>query len=171
MGKIVKDIYQLKNIIGDYITYCVIYNQPCKIVMTSGGYSIIHSGHASCIYEARKLGICLIVIVNDDEWLKNKYGFVPVGLEERMRHISFLQGVDYVVPYYDGTINVAGAIRILKPDIFAKGGDVDFSNCNSDELIACNEVGCKLVFGIGGNNKVESSSNIMRKIRKYYILG
>jgi D-beta-D-heptose 7-phosphate kinase/D-beta-D-heptose 1-phosphate adenosyltransferase len=83
-------------------------------------------------------------------------------LEERMELISSIKGVDFVVPWDDGTQFVTGAIEIMKPNIFAKGGDRSIAE-NVPEYDACVKIGCKVVFGIGGKHKIQSSSALIEK--------
>ena len=45
-----------------------------NIVVASGGFDPIHSGHISYLNHAKKLGDYLIVALNSDEWLRNKKG-------------------------------------------------------------------------------------------------
>ena len=43
-----------------------------KVVIVSGGFDPIHSGHIQYLLEAKKLGDILIVALNSDEWLIKK---------------------------------------------------------------------------------------------------
>jgi D-beta-D-heptose 7-phosphate kinase/D-beta-D-heptose 1-phosphate adenosyltransferase len=132
------------------------------IVTTSGGFVPLHVGHTRCIRDSAKLkgkkGL-LIVIVNGDGFLMRKKGFVFMPLAERMEIISHLKGVDYVVPWDDGSQFVTGAVRLIKPNIFAKGGDRSTAE-NVPEYETCLEIGCTVVFGMGGSEKVQSSSKL-----------
>lgn len=137
------------------------------IVSTSGGFDPLHVGHCRCIRDSSKLkgknGL-LIVIVNGDGFLMRKKGFVFMPQAERMELISFLKGVDYVVPWDDGTQFVTGAIEVIRPNIFAKGGDRSMAE-NVPEYGRCLELGCAVVFGMGGSQKVQSSSDLVAKAR------
>lgn len=105
-----------------------------------------------------------VVIVNGDGFLKRKKGYAFMSLEERMELVAALRGVDYVVPWDDGSQFVTGAIEIIKPNIFAKGGDRSTIE-NVPEYDACVRVGCHVVFGIGGNTKAQSSSELVQKMQ------
>lgn len=137
---------------------------PKPIVATSGGFDPLHVGHLRCIQEAKKLGGTLIVIVNGDGFLlrKKRYKFMPA--EDRMEIIDGIKGVDYVVDWDDGVTQfVSGAIALIKPDIFAKGGDRAEPK-DIPEWGVCQEVGCQVVFGVGGG-KIRSSSELVEQAR------
>jgi len=135
------------------------------LVSTSGGMDPLHVGHVRCIKAAAMLkgenGL-FVVIVNGDGFLVRKKGYVFMPLEERMEMISSIKGVDFVVPWDDGTQFVTGAIEIMKPNIFAKGGDRSTAE-NVPEYETCIKIGCTVVFGIGGQQKVQSSSALIEK--------
>lgn len=133
-----------------------------KLVVTSGGFDPMHVGHLRCLIEssniARSVGgdVRLAVIVNGDGFLMRKKGkpFMPEA--ERMEIIAGVKGVDYVVPWDDGGQTVVGAIKILGPIAFTKGGDRD-SASNVPEFDVCDSIGAKVIFGVGGG-KIQSSS-------------
>lgn len=137
------------------------------IVATSGGFDPLHIGHVRCLREAAELrgerGL-LVVIVNDDEFLMKKKGYVFMPLKERMEVIDAIRGVDHVVFWggEDGT--VAGAIETLRPTIFAKGGDRSRPE-HVPEVEVCKKVGCAVRFGVGGVDKAQSSSKLVEKER------
>lgn len=140
-------------------------NLPRPIVATSGGFDPLHVGHLRCILEAKKLGGSLIVIVNGDGFLlrKKRYKFMPV--EDRMEIIDGIKGVDYVVDWDDGVTQfVTGAIGLIKPNIFAKGGDRAEPK-DIPEWDICQQVGCQVVFGVGGG-KIRSSSELVEQARE-----
>jgi cytidyltransferase-like protein len=132
------------------------------VVATSGGFDPLHVGHIRLFQDAKKLGDKLVVIVNGDDWLKRKKGFVFMGIKHRMEMIMAIKGVDAVMVWDDGTPTVSGALRKLKPDIFAKGGDRSSSD-KVPEVITCNEINCKVVFDVGKGGKMESSSWLLKK--------
>ena len=132
------------------------------VVVTSGGFDPMHIGHLRCIQESAKIAGTLIVIVNEDGFLLRKKGYAFMPVHDRMEIIDGLKNVDYVVPYDDGTQFVSDAIRMLRPDIFAKGGDRAKPE-DIPEWDACQEVGCKVVFDVGGG-KLRSSSELVKAI-------
>ncbi len=136
-------------------------------VTTSGGFDPLHVGHLRCIQRsgeiARSHGVPLVVIVNGDGFLQRKKGFAFMPIEERLEIIAGIAGVDAVVPWDDGTQFVTGALEILRPIIFTKGGDRDSAQ-NVPEFDLCEKIGCKVHFGVGGG-KIQSSSDLVKAIR------
>lgn len=135
------------------------------VYMTSGGFDPLHVGHLRCILEttdmADKDGGYVVVIVNGDGFLHRKKGFAFMPEMERAEIIAGIRGVDAVVIWDDGGQTVTGAIEKLKPDFFTKGGDrTDAKNVPEFEM--CEQVGCKVLFNIGGG-KIQSSSTLVQK--------
>jgi len=142
-------------------------DQHCKIFTTSGGFDPIHVGHLRCIQETANMATqCssskVIIIVNGDGFLHRKKGYAFMSIEERMEIISGINGVDEVTTWDDGGQTVSGAISLLRPHYFTKGGDrTDISNVPEND--ACELVGCKIIFGVGGE-KIQSSSNLVKNM-------
>lgn len=136
-----------------------------QIILTSGGYGIIHQGHIECIQESAKINpeALMVVIVNGDGWLFRKKGFIVMTEQERAEMVACISGVDYVIIWDDGTPTVSGAIAQIKPAYFTKGGDRNAPQ-NIPEYSICQKVGCQVLFGVGGD-KIQSSSNIIEKIK------
>lgn len=93
------------------------------VVLTNGCFDILHVGHVRYLQQARALGDCLIVGLNDDSSMRRLKGkkrpLVPEG--ERAEILASLDSVDYVVLFHETTAEQLAAE--LKPDIYAKGGD------------------------------------------------
>lgn len=136
-------------------------------VTTSGGFDPMHVGHLRCLQESASLAhnnkLPLVVIVNGDGFLKRKKGFAFMPEMERAEIIAGVAGVDAVVLWDDGTQFVTGALEILRPVYFTKGGDRD-SAANVPEFDLCEKIGCKVLFGVGGG-KVQSSSDLVKAVR------
>ncbi len=128
------------------------------VVAVSGGFDPVHIGHIELFREARKLGDKLVVILNNDNWLKNKKRVVFMPQAERKAVIEALESVDEVIFTGHGAspedMSVSQELRELKPDIYANGGD-RFAD-NVPEVAVCREIQCQMVFGVG--SKVQSSS-------------
>jgi D-beta-D-heptose 7-phosphate kinase/D-beta-D-heptose 1-phosphate adenosyltransferase len=137
-------------------------------VTTSGGFDPMHVGHLRCIQESALIAsarnVPLVVIVNGDGFLQRKKGYAFMPEMERAEIIAGVRGVDAVVLWDDGTQFVTGALEILRPVVFTKGGDRD-SAANVPEFDLCERIGCKVMFGVGGG-KVQSSSDLVRSIRE-----
>lgn len=135
-------------------------------VAVSGGFDPLHVGHVRMFEEARKLGDKLVVVLNNDNWLRDKKGFAFMPQEERAEMIQAFPSVDKVVitnhapgEYYTDK-SVVRELRDLKPDIFANGGD-RFAD-NIPEAVCCRELGIKMIFNIGRGGKIQSSSWMIR---------
>lgn len=139
--------------------------QKITIVAISGGFDPLHIGHVRLFQEARKLGDKLIVILNNDNWLRAKKGYVFMPQEERKEIIKALAMVDEVAltnhPPNPKDMSVCAELASLKPHIFANGGDRTLKNI--PEVAICEKKGCKMVFGVGQGGKVQSSSWLLEK--------
>lgn len=136
-----------------------------KIVLVTGGFDPIHSGHIAYFKAARTLGDMLIVGLNSDEWLIRKKGRPFMPLQERLAIVSNLAVVDKVVTYNDDDGSSRDAIvqvRQAYPDaeiVFANGGDRTQDNIPEMDLAGSR---LSFVFGVGGEDKKNSSSWILQ---------
>ncbi len=141
-------------------------------VAVSGGFDPLHIGHVRMFEEARKLGSKLVVILNNDNWLKNKKGFAFMSEKERKELIESFPFVDKVVitdhKADDEDRSVVRALKKLKPAVFANGGDRDKENAGAKdsslnpEREVSKKLGIKLAFNVGRGGKVQSSSWMIR---------
>jgi cytidyltransferase-like protein len=133
-----------------------------KIVIVTGGFDPIHSGHIALLKEAKNLGHALAVGLNSDEWLRRKKGHEFMPWSERSAIIENLKMVDVVFSFDDSDGSAIDAIKRVKevyPEdelIFANGGDR--TKDNIPEMIFED---VEFVFGIGGEDKKNSSSWIL----------
>ena len=138
-----------------------------KIVIVTGGFDPLHSGHLAYFKSAKQLGDLLVVGLNSDEWLTRKKGRPFMPMSERFALVSSIEVVDEVVVYNDDDNSSCDAIRLVKaqyPDaeiIFANGGDRTKENI--PEMVFDD---VKFVFGVGGSNKANSSSWILEEWKK-----
>ena len=109
----------------------------------------------------------MIVILNPDEDVIKKRGVVFMPLGQRYQVLKALRDVDEVVIAIDGDGTVANTIKMLKPDILAKGGDRSPENMPQNELDACKQVGCEIVYGVG--HQLASSTELLKRIRKSFV--
>lgn len=131
-------------------------------VAVAGGFDCLHIGHLRHMKKAKALGNYLVVIVSTDADMVKKKGYCFMPLEERMELIENYPFVNEVVASIDKDGTVADTLRWLKPDIFAKGGDRVPDNIPQNEIDVCQEIGCKVVYGVG--DKLQSSSDLVRKL-------
>lgn len=138
-----------------------------KIVLVTGGFDPIHSGHIAYFEAAKKLGDTLIVGVNSDEWLQRKKGRAFMPLHERMRIVSSMTAVDAAYRFDDRDGSAVEFIKAMKAQypnddiIFANGGDRTHENI--PEMVVDD---VQFVFGVGGFNKANSSSWILEDWKK-----
>ena len=135
------------------------------VVIVTGGFDPIHSGHIAYIQAARQLGDKLVVGLNSDDWLTRKKGKPFMSWDERAAVIGELKSVDNVIAFDDTDNTAIDAIRLVMkyfPDdhiIFANGGDRGKDNIpemqfESDRV--------SFTFGVGGDDKKNSSSWILK---------
>ena len=141
-----------------------------KIIIVSGGFDPIHSGHIAYFKSAKELGNKLIVALNSDEWLINKKGKFFMPFHERKAIVENLSCVDLVIDFEDdehGTAtNALNKIKEMFPDdklIFANGGDR-----NKENIPEMSVDNISFQFSVGGDDKKNSSSWILKNWQYYY---
>jgi cytidyltransferase-like protein len=136
------------------------------VVVISGGFDPIHSGHIEYFKKAKELGDVLIVGLNSDGWLSRKKGRPFMPFDNRYDVVSNLKMVDKVVSFNDKDGSAIDAIKVarnLYPDskiIFANGGDRTKENIPE---MSIEDTNVEFVFGVGGENKMNSSSWILEE--------
>jgi D-beta-D-heptose 7-phosphate kinase/D-beta-D-heptose 1-phosphate adenosyltransferase len=143
------------------------------VVAVSGGFDPIHIGHVRMFESARALGDELVVILNNDNWLKKKKGFAFMPEKERKEVIEGLRAVDRVVltnhTPNDKDMSVSRTLRAVNPAIFANGGDRNEANAadpNSSlckDMHTCKELNIDMIFNVGQGGKIQSSSWLLAK--------
>ena len=139
------------------------------IILVSGGFDPIHSGHIALIQEAAKLGD-VVVLLNSDKWLRNKKGKEFLPYKEREIIVSSIKAVIDVISFDDlDTTCIDGIKKTINKypnhnKKFANGGDRNENT--TPEIKFCEENGIKTLWGIGGNFKMNSSSKILKSWSK-----
>lgn len=135
-----------------------------RVVLCTGGFDPLHSGHIEYLRAAKRLGDVLVVGVNSDSWLRRKKGREFMPGHERVKIIESLKMVDHCILFNDTEDHAIEAIRNVKmmyPNseiIFANGGDRTKEN-----IPEMSEPDVKFEFGVGGEDKRNSSSWILEE--------
>lgn len=136
-----------------------------KVVLCTGGFDPLHSGHIAYFNEAKKLGDVLVIGVNSDDWLIRKKGEFFLSFNERSCIVSNLRVVDQVIDFDDKDDTAIDAIKrtlSLYPQaeiLFANGGDR--TSMNIPEMQNFYNGNVTFMFGVGGSDKKNSSRWIL----------
>lgn len=133
------------------------------LIAVSGGFDPVHIGHVRMIQDAANYGDVL-VIINSDDWLMRKKGYVFMPFDQRAEIMQSIKGVTIVSSVNDDDGTVCEALERLQPDAFANGGDRKTKN--TPEMDVCDKLGIKLMWAIGGNDKPQSSSWLVNKLKE-----
>jgi len=141
-----------------------------KIIIVSGGFDPIHSGHIEYFKAAKKHGDKLVVALNSDQWLENKKGKFFRSFYERKAIIESIGFVDEVIDFKDdeigSCINALEKAKKLYPAdhlFFANGGDRNDGNIPE---MSVDEI--EFLFSVGGDDKKNSSSWILKNWQYYH---
>jgi cytidyltransferase-like protein len=135
-----------------------------KVVVVTGGFDPLHSGHIEYFRAAKQLGDLLIVGLNSDAWLARKKGQPFMPLEERRAIVGSLKDVHATMTFNDDDGSARDLLVLIKREfpyaeiIFANGGDRTAENI--PEMTVPNVL---FKFSVGGENKMNSSSWILRE--------
>ena len=137
-----------------------------NIVLITGGFDPLHSGHIAYFKAAKELGDILVVGVNSDAWLTRKKGTPFMPYMERATIVRNIVGVDFVIDFDDSDNSAKRAIWMVRQSypndkiIFANGGDRTDANIPEMDI---QDQNLEFVFGVGGFNKANSSSWILQE--------
>lgn len=140
------------------------------VVMISGAFDPLHIGHLQYIVAASRINApnnLVVAVVNGDGFLnrKRKHSFMPEY--DRAMIVDNIKGVYCTMIWDDGTQLVDGALNLIKPNIFAKGvskaGD---DSIPESEQRMCDLHDIEVRHGLGGPNKLNSSSELLENFRK-----
>ena len=152
------------------------FKKQKKIVMVSGGFDPVHIGHVRLFNEARKLGDELVVVINNDNWLKKKKGYIFMPEYERKEIIEAFEAVDRVLlsGHKENTEDMSVCVELIKikPHIFSIGGDRNIKDAKDPKSSLYREkqihkkLGIKMVYNVGHGGKVRSSSELVKQAKE-----
>ena len=145
-------------------------SKPLKIVVVSGGFDPIHSGHIEYFKSAKSLGDKLIVALNSNNWLEKKKGKFFMPFKEREIIVKSITYVDEVISFDDDAkgscINALEKVKLAYPYdeiYFANGGDRNKKNIPEMKVSNIN-----FIFSVGGDDKKNSSSWMLKNWQYYH---
>jgi len=133
-----------------------------RIVCTAGSFDPLHPGHTSCLIESKEYGDTLVVIVNGDNFLRQKKGKAFMNLQTRCEIVCCVRNVDYVIPFeIENDLTVSEALRHIQPHVFTLGGELaNFTDL--PEWQVCQKLGIQVISQVG-RPKLWNSSDYLRE--------
>ena len=139
------------------------------LVVIAGKFDPPHEGHIAHIRAAAKLGDFLCIITHADNMVaqNSSKGICVLKFDVRRDLLLGLLALykikGNVVQAKDTDGTITESLKLIQPDIFAKGGDRNPDNMPKSEIEICKEIDCKIIYGVGGKNKIASSSKLVRR--------
>ena len=136
------------------------------IILVSGGFDPVHSGHIYLIQEAAKFGD-VVVLLNSDNWLREKKGKEFLAYKEREIILGSIKKVIDVIAFDDSDRTCIKGIKKAIEKFpnqnikFANGGDRN--DYTTPETIFCKKNNIETLWGVGGDYKMNSSSWILKR--------
>jgi rfaE bifunctional protein nucleotidyltransferase chain/domain len=133
--------------------------QGSKVVLTNGCFDLLHVGHVRYLRAAKELGGKLLVAVNSDASVRTLKGNgrPRVPDHERAEILAALTDVDAVVVF--DAPDVRDLIRLIRPDIHAKGTDYTAENVPERDVV----IACGGQVAIVGDPKDHSSTEMLKR--------
>ncbi len=138
-----------------------------KYYIVSGGFDPIHEGHIAMIKASAAESDGVILLLNSDEWLIRKKGTNFMNFKTRKIICENLKGVIEVIAFNDADNSASDGIRLAREKyphaelVFANGGDRTKENI--PETAMCLRCQVQMKFGVGGDNKANASSKILKE--------
>ncbi|SEH00791.1 rfaE bifunctional protein, domain I/rfaE bifunctional protein, domain II [Nonomuraea solani] len=132
-----------------------------RLIATGGCFDLLHAGHVSLLRRARALGDALVVCVNSDDSVRRLKGPSRpiVNALDRVEVLRGLGCVDAVLVFEEDT--PAGAIELLRPDVWVKGGDYEGERLPESEVLG--RLGAEIV--VLSTLPGRSTTNLIREIQ------
>jgi len=131
-----------------------------ETIALSGGFDPVHVGHLRMIKAASEIGR-VVIILNSDDWLMRKKGYVFMTFEERKELLMAFNEVKDVIEVNDIDNTVCEALDRTRPHYFGNGGDRKSDNV--PEVNLCIKLGIELEWNLGGD-KIQSSSDLVNSM-------
>ncbi len=148
-------------------------NDDYKLVVVSGYFNPLHTGHLDMFEAAAELGDALLVIVNGDKHVTQKGSKPFFNERDRKRLVQAIGCVDYTIISKDQGTAVFYTLGLIHKYmfrgsnlIFANGGDRTEETAAGPEVALCEKLGIEVRYGIGGK-KTQSSSELIRRASKW----
>jgi len=155
------------------------------LICTSVGGSPIHEGHCRLILDCKIKtlyhlhsggnknitidNLALLVVVNSDVFLQRKHGFCFQSENSRAEILDSIKTSDYTYIHHSEKQTIDDCIHYFQPHYFCKGGDrSSIENLPKEEIRACEDYGTQILFGVGGTDKVSSSSDLIKRASDFY---
>jgi glycerol-3-phosphate cytidylyltransferase/D-beta-D-heptose 7-phosphate kinase/D-beta-D-heptose 1-phosphate adenosyltransferase len=146
---------------------------PDRVAIVSGYFNPIHIGHLRMVLAAKELAPYLVVIVNNDQQQLLKKGRILMTEDDRLPIVAELRSVDEAFVAVDEDSTVVASLRRVReryPDaelLFCNGGDRSSAgDVPSAETRLTDEIGLRMVYGVGGEDKADSSSRINEELSR-----
>jgi len=147
-----------------------------NVSLITGGFDPIHSGHIALIKSAAHIGVYNLVCIglNSDAWLYRKKGYVFMPFEERKEILENVASVHKVISFDDSDDSSCDAIercvsqyQYLEKIFFCNGGDRTEQNIPELDYKPRGNVKIEFLFGVGGTDKKNSSSELVKTQRDW----
>jgi cytidyltransferase-like protein len=145
---------------------------PARVAVVSGYFNPLHIGHLRMVKAAHELAPHLVVIVNNDRQQLLKKGRILMSEDDRLAIVAELRCVDEAFIAVDDDATVVASlrrVRDLHPEaalLFCNGGDRSPAGDPAPEAALAEEIGLEMVYGVGGDDKADSSSRINEELSR-----